>query len=149
MIDDYEKRKRTLFGRPPFDFGDSVSITCELSTFRNSQNDTEREFEELADILDGFSDSLGKTIDSIQNAVKILSLGIDYRRYVRFWVLTPHVRNVQNKSYRVNWLDYGLREQTEDDVKFCINFVIETALALQEFDFTIESREISAFEEFL
>ena len=75
---------------------------------------------------------------------KILSLSIDYRRYVKFKLLTPLVPRIPigdgSFAYHISRMERGSRGlPTNEDIQFCINFVIESAITLQEFDFSIES----------
>lgn len=87
--------------------------------------------------LGEFIDTTKESIEALQEAVKMLSFGLDYRRYAKFWFLSPSVLRtfggprIQRKDRSVTG------ELTTDDVNFCIGFVIESALALQEFDFEV------------
>lgn len=134
LIDDYERRKRDEFGSSPFFFGvemESPHVNTDVNI------DDDGEYKNLSDHIDtsNLSNSVGviaDTINSIQNAMKILSLGIDYRRYAKFRLLTPKI----SKRYGKVSVEGGTkRTPTADDVQFCITFVIESALILQEFDF--------------
>jgi len=133
LIDDYEKRKIGQFGRSPFFFGEpltflsSFDIGFDIGIDRNQMG-------RLAE----FIDKVKKSIESLQNAVKILSLGIDYKRYVKFSLLTPFIARTLG-GYHISRRSYGSKGiPTVEDVKFCINFVIESSITLQEFDFNIE-----------
>ena len=130
LIDDYESRKIGRYGRSPFFFGESMTF---LSSFHMGINRvTERRLAE-------FIDKVKESIESLQQAVKILSLGIDYRKYVKFRLLTPHVWRTLDGTYHISRVQWGSRgEPTVEDVQFCIDFVIESAVTLQEFDFSVE-----------
>lgn len=130
LIDDYESRKRGHFGRSPFFFGESLTF---LGSFHMGIDRSQER--KLAD----FVDKIKKSVEALQVAVKILSLGVDYRRYVKFRLLTPHIDRALAGNYlisRVNWGEKGV--PSVKDVQFCIDFVIESAVILQEFDFNIE-----------
>jgi hypothetical protein len=125
LIDDYESRKEDEFGRSPFLFGERMHF---LSSF----------FMGIKGKLGDFIDKTKDSVEAIQEAVKILSMGINYRRYARFKLLTPHIERFIDGKYQVVKIDRGsMGTPTADDVNFCINFVIESALALQEFDFEV------------
>jgi len=130
LIDDYESRKRGRFGRSPFFFGESLTF---LSSFHMGiDRSQERK-------LANFVDKIKESVEALQVAVKILSLGVDYRRYVKFRLLTPHIDRALAGNYlisRGNWGEKGV--PSVEDVQFCIDFVIESAVILQEFDFNIE-----------
>ena len=130
LIDDYESRKRGHFGRSPFFFGESLTF---LSSFHMGIDRSQ--VGKLAD----FVDKIKESVEALQVAVKILSLGVDYRRYVKFRLLTPHIDRALAGNYlisRGNWGERGLPNTV--DVQFCIDFVIGSAVILQEFDFNIE-----------
>lgn len=134
LIDDYESRKIGRYGRSPFFFGESMTF---LSSFHMGINRvTGPEFERR---LAEFIDKVRESIESLQQAVKILSLGIDYRRYVKFRLLTPHILRTLDGTYDIQRVQWGSKgKPTIEDVQFCIDFVIESAVTLQEFDFSVE-----------
>jgi hypothetical protein len=122
LVDDYEDRKRTQFGQSPFFFGKTLTFIG--SSFRGMHD------------LEEFADRIGSCIEEIQDALKLLSLGLDYRRYAKFRLFTPHITKTYGGPYHI------VRSKREkapstDDCRFCYDFVIETALHLQEFDFDI------------
>ncbi len=131
LIDDYESRKTGQFGRSPFFFGESLTF---LSSF--SMDIDRSQVRKFADFIDKVKES----VEALQDAVKILSLGINYRRYVKFRMLTPIItRTIFDGTYHIHRIQYGSKGiPTVDDVQFCIDFVIESSISLQEFDFSIE-----------
>jgi len=128
LVDDYEDRKRTQFGRSPFFFGESLAFLG--TSFRQF-----RDLEEMAD-------KISNTIQDIQDALKLLSLGLDYRRYAKFRLLTPRVVKIHGSilangdPYNVMRLHREMAPSLED-CRFCYDFVVESALRLQEFDFDV------------
>jgi len=121
LIDDYEMRKTDKFGRSPFFFGEKVSPIMEFPIGLS--------FEEME-----------RALKPLQDAVKILSLGLDYRKYARFHVLTPVVIRFIGGKYSIQRIEIGRKiSPTNEDVQFCIDFVIESAITLQEFDYNFES----------
>jgi hypothetical protein len=131
LIDDYVRRKPGRF------------LSCESTTFLGSSlssslkrfgsSNSERE-------LAAFIDNVKKSIESLQEAVKIISLGLDHRRYVKFRLLTPYIVKHLDETYHI--IPKGQRGSrgipTVEDVQFCIDFVIESAVTIQEFDFSVE-----------
>ena len=83
-----------------------------------------------------------RSIEALQEAVKILSLGLDYRRYVKFRLLTPYVIRFGEKYKVIRTKKSSKRIPTAEDVHFCIDFIIESALTLQEFDFEVERQAL-------
>lgn len=127
LIDDYECRKRSTFGRTPFSFGEALDF--ELFKARGS----------IGSNVLSFLDKVTESIESIAHAIKILGLGIDYRQYSRFRQLTPGIMKTPGGTWHItHWRGEGDPPLTVEDYKFCYDFVIESAIRLQEFDFEVE-----------
>lgn len=87
---------------------------------------------------------VSETTNRIREILKITALGIDYRKYAFFEYITPETNVYWNnsgheyhsipKEYYEN--RFNLRVS---DCHFCINFVIDSALKLQEFDYDINN----------
>lgn len=131
MVNEYVSSKEAYYGRSPFSFGDYLQSSFSLGIGRLGASSTERQ-------LGQFIDDVRKSFEVLRKAVRMLSLGFDYRKYARFLLLTPHVMRAVSGDYNVsrkNWGEKGL--PTIDDVQFCIDFVIESAIKLEEFDFVV------------
>ena len=79
--------------------------------------------------VDDFVDEVGEAIPPMQEAVTILSLGLDYRKYAKF------------KSILSRGISQQIPEPKNDEaahVAFCFNYVIESAIHLQNFDYRID-----------
>lgn len=126
LVDDYESRKRSRYGQSPFFFGQDMSF--ETSFFMGV---------EMGSKFSQFIDKVNESITAMQSAIKMLSLGLDYRRYVRFNLLTPHLTCVCSGEFRVS-RPQRAKSPGDDEVQYCYDFVIESALQLQEFDFTVQ-----------
>lgn len=101
LIDDYEDRKRSEFGRSPFSFGESMIY---LSGF-----DIGLTKDESFDTLSEFIDKVKDSVEALQNAVNILSLGINYRRYSKFRLLTPRITRMGGGRYHDHGFHLGSR----------------------------------------
>jgi hypothetical protein len=82
------------------------------------------------------------TTNNVRNILKVSALGIDYRKYVLFDFVTPKVietcRTGKDKYvYDAKENFEKRRTITNQDCQFCIDFVIDSALKLQEFNFDI------------
>ena len=87
--------------------------------------------EELSRIEKRFEESIGdlnEAVKVLQERMRLLSLGLDYRRYVTFRQLTPEVWHVLAKPSRQIDEPPNI---TIEQLQFCIGFVIDTALQLQ------------------
>jgi hypothetical protein len=82
--------------------------------------------------LSRFAKEIEKELNTLHEQVKLLSLGIDYRRYIRFQWLIPIVHFMASGTYEAFGDGYG---QSHQDYLFCYYFVIECALRLQEIQF--------------
>jgi mRNA-degrading endonuclease HigB of HigAB toxin-antitoxin module len=123
LINDYETSKQSQFGHSPFFFGEDMIFDSAFSVGIRNLDDNR---------FSNFIDKVKDSIQAMQNAMKILSLGLDYRRYTKFRLLTPQIFQWNGKySYRI------IREEKSsiEDYEFCFNFVIDSAIYLQEFDF--------------
>jgi hypothetical protein len=118
VIGDYENRKRNPWGQSPFFFGKNLTIS-KISSFKN--------------------DDMIESIESLRSAVKIMSLGIDYRKYSKFILITSRaVVKLDNGGYQSVRLDRVTENPTNEDLDFCVNFVIESSIILKEFDFMVK-----------
>lgn len=129
LVDDYENRKRGRFGQSPFFFGKDF-------TFQSSRRMgiTDRE---LAEFLDMVKDSIG----ALQRAMKSLSLGLDYRRYCRFRTLVPVVSRVMSGNYVIDRVHD--KAPIEEEFRFCMDFVIDSAIVLQSSDYDIPAQDLT------
>lgn len=136
IVDDYESRKKGILGNTPFAFGEALTrlsnIRIETSIGGHTRFDGE---------LRQFVDTVKKSIESLKRAVEILSLGLDYRRYTKFRMHTNSIgiSKSQNGSYQTiitKWAYY--KEPLPDEIRFCMDFVIESAIVLQQFDYNVE-----------
>lgn len=121
LVNNYERQKVDKFGLSPFFFGQD--LTFESSFIMDIQG-------KMGDFVDKVSES----ITSIQDAIKVLSLGFDYRKYSQFKRIIPIIQIINGTVHVVLSSDYAF---TKEDCMFCFEFVIECALKLQEFDFKV------------
>lgn len=127
LIHDYEQTKRSRFGDSPFFFGEDMTF---LSSFHMGINGQDK--------LSDFVDKVKESIESMQKAVKILSFGIDYRKYVKFSLFTPKpIWTIDSQEPLISISPNA--KISKEEFEYCFNFIIESALKLQEFDFEIQS----------
>ena len=75
----------------------------------------------------------------MQRAIRIMAIGLDYRRYSRFKMFCPLITKMRGNRYQIFRSENMKRLKiSKDDVRFCIDFIIESALKLYEFDYSIE-----------
>ncbi len=126
LVDDYEEKRKKQFGRSPFFFGQSFAFQS-LDRFGLP-----------APNMSEYLERMGRTLGEIQEAMKTLSLGLDYREYSRFRVYTPAILRIIEGGYEPQWIERPGPEYEgdgltlEEECRFCLDFVIESALRLQE-----------------
>lgn len=75
-------------------------------------------------------------VDSIQDAMQVMALDLDYRKYAKFDTLTPVMHQIPGGEPNFQWVDRP-DTLTDEDVEYCKEFVIESALKLQDFQFEL------------
>jgi hypothetical protein len=125
IVLDYEAGKTSRRHRSPFFFGREVrGLSSSIPASR-------------IPYLKDFAESVNESLEAMRGAIKILSLGLDFRRFSRFEMLTPVVNHFVRGDRDFRW--YGIGEpkvsQSSADLSFCVDFTIESALRLQEFDY--------------
>lgn len=122
----YDSNKSS-WGNSPFYFGRDMTF---MSAFSIKPDDKK---------MERFIDSVKESVDGIRGAIKILSYGLNYREYLKFQILTPKViRFVGGGRQAQIFRD---KKWDKENCQYCIDFVINSSLTLQEFDFDIAALE--------
>ncbi len=120
LFDDYWLKRWDELGHSPFFLGKRTYLDKSFSMGT----------EGYPSRLEEFRDAVVDSVDAIQNVLKVISVGIDYRRYAKFLLLTPEV-------FSQGWGGYGSVKQkrlpTTEECRFCLDFVVESAIHLQDF----------------
>jgi hypothetical protein len=83
---------------------------------------------------------LSRAMKDLGKAFRLLALGIDFKRYSRFTYLTPQVVRdflAPMAEPRFRYRE-SQKEITREESQFCVDFVIETAVALASFDYSVQ-----------
>jgi len=130
LISSYEDSKSEYYEGSPFFFGKDLTShgSLHIGIDRFSSSDIERKLGE-------FVDKVKESFEGIQKAIKIMSFGIDYKKFTKFKLLTPIVGKMQGGRYAVEL--WGKKKWTKENCQYCIDFVLDSSLKLQEFDFDI------------
>lgn len=122
LIDKTEDEFRT-FGESPFNFGSDMTFLPSFFVGVDRQ-----------DKLNDFIDKVGNSVSKMKDAMRIISLGLDYRKFVKFTSLTPLPRRTLGGTYHT---DIGSRMAnatfTQAQFDFCLNFIVEEYFVLSEF----------------
>lgn len=122
LLFDYEKDQKDYFENSPFDFGRELWSKPKIF---NQKEDEERRFLE----------SMYKSFERMKKYLRITSLGIDYKKYIRFKLNTP--RAMFTSSDEVILGEPIKDNINQDEFEFCRDFLIETAITLQNFNIMI------------
>lgn len=88
--------------------------------------------------LDQFIDKTGKSFSNLDEIVGIIGFGIDYKKYCKFKLLSPYIQIWPEEDGRK--YESMKDEQiicNKKNAQFCFDFVIDSSLQLQRFDFDI------------
>jgi len=125
LLRNYEENKK-VYGLSPFDIGDDLEFKMAFANKRHTDND--------------LINSLSKTVQAIQKVLKPIIFNLDYRKYLKFKLLTPdRIMIEKDDKFSTMWFaGRDKRDFKKEEVEYCIKFVIESALKLYEFDFEID-----------
>ena len=129
LLRDYEQSKRDSFFRSPFNSGKDMTF---LSAFHLGLSNTYK--------LGEFVDNVKESIEAMQKAIKVLAFGLDYKKYIKFRLLIPEPI-LHRRSDMPEVLLNQDAKISKEDLNFCINYLVECSLKLQEFDFEISKKE--------
>jgi len=128
LLRDYESSKADFLSRSPFYFGKDMTF---LSSFHMNLKSGDKFAE--------FVDKTKESIEAMQKTVKILAFGLDYKKYIKFRLIIPEpIWFIGSDMPKVHLPQNPQISQSDFD--FCIAYLIECALKLQEFDFEIEKK---------
>ncbi len=142
LLKDYESSKRTRFGESPFFFGKDMTWLNSFNIRNNfipNLNNENQVFD--VDRLSEFIDKVKESIESMQKAVKILAFGLDYRKFIKFSLIIPKPVWAIGSPEPIFHMPSTEITFNKEDLDFCINYIIECALKLQEFDFELTRSE--------
>lgn len=106
---------------------------------------------ELDNEIETVFDKVKENLSEVNDIIKILGYGIDYKKYTKFNILSPTInlipREVEIKDGRIvvkanqprkynSTIDQRVKSN-ERNSKFCFDFVIDCTIKLQNFDFEI------------
>jgi hypothetical protein len=92
---------------------------------------------EIKRVFDDFTNDVNSNFESLNEVLEILSLGIDYKKYTKFKILTPITIRMYNGKYHMQI--FGERIWNIENCLFLIDFVLESAIKIQEFDYDVNS----------
>lgn len=126
LLKDFENSKIINVYESPYQFTKNMSL--------GSTGGLLDEF----DFLKDFIDTTNQNIESLDYNLKIIALGIDYNKYAKFKFLIPaDIRWAMSNDDPMIIFRYKPVKLNDNQIEFCKNFIIESALKLKQFDFEI------------
>lgn len=126
LLKDFESTKNIPLGKSPYQL-----------TKKRQLSARDIGLDELKSISD-FIEITNDNIESLEENLKIIAFGIDYNKYAQFKFLIPmNITWIMGNDEPMRTLKYKPLELDKNEIEFCKNFIIESALKLQQFDFKI------------
>ncbi|WP_405290871.1 hypothetical protein [Methanobrevibacter sp.] len=126
LLKDFESTKNIPLSRSPYQL-----------TKKRQLRASETGFDEIKPIKD-YIETTNDNIESLEENLKIIAFGIDYNKYAQFKFLVPvNIYWILSSDEPRRTLRYEPIELDNNQIEFCKNFIIESALKLQQFDFKI------------
>lgn len=125
LLSDYANRKRTSHASTAYSFGPEHGLD-RFAVHRITK---------IEPTFDRHIEAITDAVGQMQRAMRVLAVGLDYRRYARFEMLVPRIASFMDGHREVRPMP-GLQVGNEE-YQFCRQFVIETALHLAEMDFDL------------
>lgn len=122
LIDDYRKRKSVAYDRDVFA---AVTDRRGLRPWPRETMNRKRD------------EAVAEAIDRLDQRMVMIGLGIDLRRYGRFSRLAPRTSRTIGGRRTMHTFDSD-PEPSNEDFRFCRDFVFSSALYLQSFDYDLE-----------
>jgi len=126
LLSDYANRKRLSYASTAYSFGPEHGFGP-FAAGRIPKIDPQ---------FDRHIQALTDAVGQMQRALRVLAVGLDYRRYARFEMLVPPILRFADGHRDVRPVP-GLAAGDEE-YQFCRQFVIEAALHLAEMDFDLD-----------
>jgi|GEM_PF-2733072 len=124
LLKNYENTKKTIYMKSPYQF---------LKRKPKTSSDLKLNSK---DPMKKFVDELNDNLFSLEKNLKILAFGINFNQYAKFRSIVPDVIWFLG-SREPEVMFRGDETINVNELNFCLNFIIESALRLQQFDFEI------------
>ncbi|WP_299156961.1 hypothetical protein [uncultured Christiangramia sp.] len=132
LLEDYKETKSDQLRDNPFKIVESISYR--KAYWEDPDEPIDRNLKKLFQ-------TVNENFRNLEKAVEVLTLGLDYKKYAKFKILTPEVMRTLNGEYHFhskNNIDHN-----KENCEFLIDFILDSALTLQEFDFAYDDLGLS------
>jgi len=130
LLLEYKKSKSADYSyRTPFDIIETVSF--------NNRSWSREDRTPIDNKLKDTFKTVNENFKKIETTLQVISLGIDYKKFIKFNILTPEFYKSTNGEYQI--ISNGEEKKwTEQNCEFLVDFVLDSALILQDFDFKFD-----------
>ncbi|MEI7491328.1 MAG: hypothetical protein WCK92_08015 [Bacteroidota bacterium] len=129
LLDHYKETKKSEDDKSEFDF---IS-TIHLDNPSYSENMDRKVYDSMKDVIL----KINQNFCNVGKALEVLSLGLDYRKFAKFRMLTPsYVYKDDDGNYIFG--DTTKKTVNKDYCQFLIDFATDSCLRLQDFDFSYD-----------
>lgn len=123
LLKDYDETKKTPLRKSQYQFLKKEQLSCKkLKIDKNNP-------------LKKYIENTNANLKSIAENMKILALGFDFNKYAQFRLYVPKAKLVPPGEFEPELT--GNESLTNNQIEFCINFIIECALKLYSVDFKV------------
>jgi hypothetical protein len=136
LLYEYKESKKDSINKTHFDLVETIKYPSSRISME-SETKVDRKLEEIFE-------KVNKNFEKLENAVEVISLGLDYRKFIKFKILTPITHRYSDGRFHLEI--FGEKNWTKENCQFLIDFVLESAMKLQEFDFAYENLDITNFD---
>lgn len=144
MFDEFDDRVRDQLGYSPYPTPKHRITSPEITPGYSTDSElfdkvdrkgniqdvdsTEKEMAIALYEIESYLDDLRRNLDSMYDALRVISLGINQPRHQRFNSIVPEVSSSGEPKFP-HWNGEGI---SENEARFCLDFLVEVALRLQE-----------------
>lgn len=136
----FEEEKTIRFQNTPFTIHKKTG-NFDLKLYSRSSGlmgNKNNDIQEYKKIVFQSIDNIDKSLIKVSDTIKVIGFGIDYKKFAKFKLLSPEIYRTVNGEWNTSVSASGVKFNQENS-QFCIDFVIESALKMQEIDFDISN----------
>lgn len=123
LLKDYDETKKTPLRKSPYQFLKKPQLS-----YKDLKIDRNNPFKK-------YVENTNANLKSIEENMKILALGFDFNKYAQFRLYVPKATLIFPEEFEPELR--GDESLTNNQIEFCINFIIECALKLYPVDFEV------------
>ncbi len=127
LVHEFESNKINVYGLSPFTFGTRSKLADPSKLNLESTRTVE------------YLNQVNRSIKELQETMKIVAMGINFSEYSKFRLLTPIITRIRDQHLVAELMNE--KNWSLDNCKFCIEFVINSALNLQNSNYDVEDLE--------